>query len=392
MATNNDSRGRGGNGRGQSLVKAVPPNWPSSVRYLAIPVYAGISPRQRELLQTQLADMPGASASTPPLPEIPSILRFGPSPLVEIRCIADPAHPACGQHGLFAARHLPAGSFILPYLGVYHRGNVTVGRRGQGTNLHNKKESDYDLWLDRDADVAVDADRCGNEARFINDYRGTGKPRANAEFREVWDPRRGERGMAVYVLPVGKRLLQRAAAGAPSSSGSNVGGIAKGEEILVSYGKGFWEMRQKEEQAKRASGESASTTADGTGDQIKSPVADAATAVPSASKDKGREETTDEPADESSTTALTQQSQTHSGIPEADSVTDRMGSLKVVAKFPKNLSFQDQPETADRPTASTATAREQSNIQSGRPEIESVTDQMGSLKVVAKFPKNLSFQ
>ncbi|CAK7262611.1 hypothetical protein SEPCBS119000_000047 [Sporothrix epigloea] len=248
----------------QSLVKAVPANWPSHVRYLAIPVYAGISPRQRQLLQTQPSDMPGAPASTAPLPEIPPVLRFGPSPLVEIRAIADPAHPACGQHGLFAARPLGAGSFILPYFGVYHRGNVAVGRRGQGTNVYNKKESDYDLWLDRDADVAVDADRCGNEARFINDYRGTGKPRANAEFREVWDPRRGERGMAVFALPAAKRLRQRAAAGAGGSS-CNVGGIAKGEEILVSYGKGFWEMRQKEAQEKKVAGESASTEKDGSG-------------------------------------------------------------------------------------------------------------------------------
>ncbi|CAK7208890.1 hypothetical protein SBRCBS47491_000251 [Sporothrix bragantina] len=363
---NNDSRGHGGNGRGrgfgirgprgnrgrggrgggngtsgpvsrsdsglgsgsgstESLVKAVPPNWPSSVRYLAIPVYAGISPRQRELLQTQPADMPSASASTPPLPEIPSILRFGPSPLVEIRSITDRAHPAYGQHGLFAARPLAAGSFILPYLGVYHRGNVAVGRRGQGTNLHNKKESDYDLWLDRDADVAVDADRCGNEARFINDYRGTGKPRANAEFREVWDPRRGERGMAVFVLPAGKRLLQRAAAGAPGSS-SNVGGIAKGEEILVSYGKGFWEMRQKEAQAKEAEKEATSTGKDGTGDQV-SITADAA----------AEQKTVDEPAATVDTSK--EPSEADDARPQIESITDQLGSLKVVAKFPKDLEF-----------------------------------------------------
>ncbi|CAK7202708.1 hypothetical protein SEUCBS139899_005435 [Sporothrix eucalyptigena] len=320
--------GSGSNSGSGSIVKAVPQNWPSNIRYLGIPVYAGISPRQRQLLQTQPVDMPGASASTPALPEIPSILRFGPSPLVEIRSITDPAHPACGQRGLFAARPLPAGSFILPYLGVYHRGNVAVGRRGQGTNLHNKKESDYDLWLDRDADVAVDADRCGNEARFINDYRGTGKPRANAEFREVWDPRRGERGMAVFVLPAGKRLLQKAA-------GSNAGGIAKGEEILVSYGKGFWEMRQKEAQEKETAGDG-SKDKDGAAKEDTNTEADVAGST--AADDQGQQETEGGPDATSGTQE--EHAEASSGRPEIESVTDRMGSLKVVAKFPKNLSFQ----------------------------------------------------
>ena len=242
----NGRGGKGGRGNHPTTSSAsprppgLPANWPLEIAYLTTPYYSGISPQQRKLLQTQPADMPGAPASTPPLPEIPPILRFGPSSAIEIRPITDPAHPAHGQRGLFAARHLPANAFILPYLGVYHRGNVAVG--GGGTNIHNKRESDYDLWLDRDVDVAIDADRRGNEARFANDYRGTGKPRANAEFRQVWDPRRGERGMAIFVLPAGKRAV---AAGLPT-------GIAKGDEILLSYGKGFWDMRRKEAEAEAA--------------------------------------------------------------------------------------------------------------------------------------------
>ena len=109
--------------------------------------------------------------------------------------------------------------------------------------------SDYDLWLSRDADVAVDAARSGNEARFVNDYRGVPLPgksprekrkRPNAEFKVVWDPRlgdgKGEVCMAVYVLPAGKKAVGRA----------RTVGVGRGEEVLVSYGRGFWEGRRGE--------------------------------------------------------------------------------------------------------------------------------------------------
>lgn len=90
--------------------------------------------------------------------------------------------------------------------------------------------SDYDLSLDRELQLAIDAQRKGNEARFINDYRGVAD-RPNAEFKEVWDPRRRERGMAVWVLGEGR-------------SGKGRGGVKKGDEILVSYGRGFWGARK----------------------------------------------------------------------------------------------------------------------------------------------------
>lgn len=60
----------------------------------------------------------------------------------------------------------------------------------------------------------------GNEARFINDFRGVAK-KPNARFQE----RRNEKGelcMSVW-----------------SSSET----IKKGDEILLSYGKGFWKAR-----------------------------------------------------------------------------------------------------------------------------------------------------
>jgi len=109
-------------------------------------------------------------------------------------------------------------SFVLFYLGFVHG------------EADSDPCSNYDLSLDRELGVGVDATKMGNEARFTNDYRGVNSFGPNAEFKEVWVHRgigRYEKRMAVYVLPAGK-------------SGKRAKGIGKGEEILVSYGKGFW--------------------------------------------------------------------------------------------------------------------------------------------------------
>ena len=111
---------------------------------------------------------------------------------------------------------------ILFYIGIVH-GN-------EDTDV----TSDYDLSLDRELGLGVDAATAGNEARFINDYRGITDRGPNAEFREVWvETSKGkyEKRMGVFVLPAGK-------------SGKRAAGIKKGEEILVSYGKGFWNGRR----------------------------------------------------------------------------------------------------------------------------------------------------
>ena len=139
-----------------------------------------------------------------------------------IRKINDDKHPAHGQCGLFAAQPLAPEKFILPYLGHVH------GEMGAD------ESSDYDLRLDRDLGISVDAAAMGNEARFINDYRGV--PRAtgpNAEFKDTWidvGHNHKEKVIGVYILPAGK-------------SGKRSSGIQKGDEILVSYGKGFWSSR-----------------------------------------------------------------------------------------------------------------------------------------------------
>ena len=61
----------------------------------------------------------------------------------------------------------------------------------------------------------------GNEARFVNDYRNTGR-RPNVEFRLRRD-RRGELRQGVYVCAKE--------------------GVRDGDELLISYGKSYWRSR-----------------------------------------------------------------------------------------------------------------------------------------------------
>lgn len=193
----------------------LPKSWPEKILYLTNSVYSKTV--THDILKT-----------TKPKVDLTCHAKTvsntkGPSPLVKIVEIQDPGHPANGQHGLFAAQHLCPDTFILFYLGHVH------GSSDADPN------SDYDLSLDSELGIGVDSSKMGNEARFINDFRGVAD-RPNAEFRDVWvgiGKNIFEKRMAVYVLPAGK-------------SGKRSKGIAKGEEILVSYGKGFWMERQRE--------------------------------------------------------------------------------------------------------------------------------------------------
>lgn len=198
-----------------------PKNWPSTLPYLKAPLYGkDISASQIQFLRTKPPpDVPIAPATSP--------ATETPCPRVRIQAIQDPAHPAHGQFGLFATRDIAPGELILAYLGRLHGRETT------------DEESDYDLWVEREVDVAVDAAQEGNEARFVNDYRGVpGKERANARFGNVWCERWGEVCVGVWAVGGGGKGKKK--------SGGDGGGIKKGEEILVSYGKGFWEERRRE--------------------------------------------------------------------------------------------------------------------------------------------------
>ena len=194
--------------------KSVPPEWPVKLPYLSSPVISS------DLPKTIL------DASTTVAQDVYVITR--PQTLytnIRITSIDLPTHPAFPQFGLFAARALEPDSFVCLYLGLIHSTETT------------DPASNYDLSLDREAGLAIDAASMGNEARFINDYRGI-KDRPNAEFRDVIvkvEKGGKERGVGVFVKPYKK--------GKGKEKGKAGYGIRKGEEILVSYGRGFWSHR-----------------------------------------------------------------------------------------------------------------------------------------------------
>ena len=127
---------------------------------------------------------------------------------VRWQLITDERHPAKGEYGLFAQRKLERGEHVIDYLGL-----VTL--KG-----NESKTSDYTASFGDDNELALDAERMGNEARMINDFRNTGR-RANALFDQYRDAA-GDLKLGVFAGPHG---------------------IPKGDEVLVSYGKGFWENR-----------------------------------------------------------------------------------------------------------------------------------------------------
>jgi hypothetical protein len=191
---------------------AVPKGWDGKTIYLHAPSYSKkLSSDKINALMLQKSDL-GA--------DIHVYKTQGPYPTIKITPVSDSTHPAHGQHALYANQHLPPDSFILPYLGYVH----------DQTELN--ESSDYDLSLDRELGIGVDASKMGNEARFINDYRGVSSA-SNAEFRDIYVDIGGgkvEKRVGVFVLSSGK-------------SGKRAKGVGKGQEILVSYGKGFWSER-----------------------------------------------------------------------------------------------------------------------------------------------------
>jgi len=92
---------------------------------------------------------------------------------VYFKRITDKDHPAYGQYGLYCALpHAKPGQWLLDYVG-----RVTLGEQ-------QNKESDYVSDFGEHSTLACDANVLGNEARFLNDFRNTGRfPNVEFNFR-----------------------------------------------------------------------------------------------------------------------------------------------------------------------------------------------------------------
>ena len=173
--------------------------WPSDVRYVNALVWGDDVKRAKEVYTKYKQSKDGKH-----IVASPASVRMN----VRWRRVDDPNHPAFGENGLFAARKLCPREHIVDYLGY-------VCLSGNEDPL-----SDYSASFGEHHELALDAANVGNEARMCNDFRNTGK-RANAVFDQYRDAANDTK-LAIFVdsKPIGK-----------------------GEEILVSYGKGFWRDR-----------------------------------------------------------------------------------------------------------------------------------------------------
>lgn len=205
-----------------------PPHWPENVVYLTRPRLSATFPAA---LIPLLYDTPCPAPT-------PAQAKFAPRPIshpasVQIKAISSAGHPAHGQLGLFTKKKLGGGELVIPYLGVIHH-TLLPASDADIPQSQQEEESDYDLSLLRlshadplhpfpghHVSIGVDAAQQGNAGRFVNDFRGIG-PAPNAEFR-LGKGEAGEKRMEIWSLKQG---------------------IGKGEEVLVSYGKGWWGARR----------------------------------------------------------------------------------------------------------------------------------------------------
>jgi hypothetical protein len=193
---------------------------------------------------------------------------------LKIAPVTDPKHPAFGQNCMIASKKLKPKQHLLDYVGVVHE-EISVSRTsdyllsflnipilqeppGAGLELLKKEmegsgsspcttstssslsevsaqqateTSSSEPPQPQNASsgpiyvtLSIDANNPGNEARMINDFRGIAKA-PNVEFKLYRHPTNvaPKIRMGVFVLP-GRE-------------------IQAGEEILLSYGKGFWTAR-----------------------------------------------------------------------------------------------------------------------------------------------------
>jgi hypothetical protein len=194
------------------MTKKVPKNWPQEVIYLNKKLSKS---KKAEVLLSQI------HLQT----QLDGIVK---TDLQEVKLIIKPimndTHPACGQLGLFAGQKIKPRSLIIDYVGFVH------------TDSESELDSDYDIvWISvsdmrslgidaeslHECTICIDAKRCGNEARCINDYRKVAN-KPNVEFKLYYNTNFRELRLGVFSIDTV---------------------IEKGTELLVTYGKGFWKAR-----------------------------------------------------------------------------------------------------------------------------------------------------
>jgi hypothetical protein len=124
---------------------------------------------------------------------------------IELRRILKKGHPARGGIGAFATRDIAAKRFLCVYTGL-----VTL--------CCEDSDSQFITKLGASTLLDVDASKCGNEARFINDFRNIARS-SNVMMKSASHPLTGESAPSVFT--------ERA--------------IAKGDELLLDYGQQYWD-------------------------------------------------------------------------------------------------------------------------------------------------------
>lgn len=131
---------------------------------------------------------------------------------VVIKEIRDPDHPCHRQMGVFTTRAYPKkGSFKILYAG-----KAIISDKDSADKSRYCMQMDLKL-PDPDMVVLIDADKQGNESRFINDYRNV-KDSPNVVFKTTFD----------------------SSTGLPIVVGTNIRPLVLGEELLIDYGENFW--------------------------------------------------------------------------------------------------------------------------------------------------------
>ena len=189
--------------RGGRLQAPAPSGWPDDVLFCSFPVQQGVEPQLVHCLRHLSEHMPGV-----------------------VICEVDPAHPCFGtgfNRGLFATSSLEPGSTLGRYAGQVRTATANQERW--------RKSGLFAIALDvptvatgargalapraSSGLLELDAERMGNEGRFINDYRNI-RAAPNVQFRTAADRSVGVWVDIVVIAP-----------------------ISPGEEIVVDYGSDF---------------------------------------------------------------------------------------------------------------------------------------------------------